>query len=115
MQSGAYKQKITFQKFSVVDDEIGNRISQWKDYRGCYCYANGLSGREYWEAAAVQQETIIEFVMRWKLFFNHLNSKEYRIVFENNVYDIESIDNIQFKNKTVKIRAKFKGNQHDIK
>lgn len=105
MDSGAYRNLIVFQKYEEGFDEIGNPSNEWKDYKKAYAYVNGLSGREYWEAANVQQENTVEFVFRWNPFFDDMNTKQYRILFRGKIYNINLIDNIQYRNKTVKIKA----------
>lgn len=108
MDSGAYRNLVTIQKYVEGFDDIGNPSNKWTDYAQAYGYANSLSGREYWEAANVQQENTVEFVFRWKPFFDVMNTKQYRLVFRGRIYNINMIDNIQFRNKTVKIRAVMK-------
>lgn len=105
MDSGAYRSLVTIQQYVSGFDDIGNPSEEWQDYKTCYAYVNGLSGREYWEAAVVHGEDTVEFVFRWKPFFNSMNTKQYRLLFNGGIYDITSIDNIQFRNKTVKIKA----------
>lgn len=105
MDSGAYRSLVTIQQYVSGFDDIGNPSEEWQDYKTCYAYVNGLSGREYWEAAVVHGENTVEFVFRWKPFFNSMNTKQYRLLFNGGIYDITSIDNIQFRNKTVKIKA----------
>lgn len=105
MDAGAYRGKLVIQKMKSEQDEIGNPLEKWEDYKKCYAYVNGLSGKEYWEAANVQQENTVEFVFRWKPFFDMMDTKQYRILFNEKSYNIRSIDNIRYRNKTVKIRA----------
>lgn len=105
MDSGAYRNRITIQKYFGGKDEIGNPDGSWEDWKEAYAYVNGLSGSEYWEAAAVQQENTVEFVFRWHDFFDVMDTKSYRLMFRGKIYNIKMIDNIQFRNKTVKIRA----------
>lgn len=105
MDSGAYRNLVTIQKYVDGFDNIGNQSHEWQDYRKAYAYVNGLSGREYWEAANVQQENTVEFVFRWKPFFDMMNTKQYRLIFHDRIYNISLIDNIQFRNKTVKVKA----------
>lgn len=109
MHAGAYRHKIEIQKNTPYQDGIGNPKSNWEKFREIYAYVNGLSGNEYWEAAALHAETTLEVVTRWKPFYKEMNSKGYRIVFENEFYDILSIDNIQFNNKIVKMRVQKNG------
>ena len=105
MHAGAYRHKIEIQKNAPYQDSIGNPKSNWEKFREIYAYVNGLSGNEYWEAAVVHAEKTLDIVTRWKPFFKDMNSKNYRVIFENEVYNIVSIDNIQFKNNTVKMRV----------
>lgn len=105
MDSGAYRSLVTIQQYVSGFDDIGNPSEEWQEYKTCYAYVNGLSGREYWEAAVVHGENTVEFVFRWKPFFDSINTKQYRLLFNGGIYDITSIDNIQFRNKTVKIKA----------
>ena len=57
MDSGAYRGLVTFQKYVEGFDEIGNPSHDWQDYKNAYAYVNGLSGREYWEAAVAVSYT----------------------------------------------------------
>lgn len=105
MDAGAYRELVTIQQYIEGFDEIGNPSQEWKDWKKAYSYVNGLSGSEYWEAANVHQENTVEFIFRWKRFFDSMNTKQYRILFNGGIYNISQIDNIQFRNKTVKIKA----------
>ena len=105
MDAGAYRHLITIQKCVVSRDEIGNPTEEWKEYRTAYAYVNGVSGKEYWEAATVQQENTVEFTFRWYPFFDEMDTKQYRLIFKNRVFNINLIDNVQYRNETVKIKA----------
>lgn len=105
MDSGAYRNLVTIQQYVAGSDDIGNPSNEWVPYKQAYAYVNGLSGAEYWEAANVHQEDTVEFVFRWKPFFDSMNTKQFRLLFNGGIYNINLIDNIQFRNKTVKIKA----------
>lgn len=104
MNAGCRKSKITIQvnHDTVVD---GNEIDDWKDYYSCYAYANGLSGTEFWAANALNAESIVVFEVRYCSEIVAMNSIKYRIVFNDQFYDIINIDNVMFLNDNVKIRA----------
>ena len=53
MDAGAYTQKISIEKLSHNYDSIGNPVEEWKPFKKTYAYMNGLSGKEYWEAATL--------------------------------------------------------------
>lgn len=113
MDAGAYRKKVKIQKYVNGFDAIGNPVNEWQDYKSAYAYVNGLSGREYWQAAAVHGENTVEFVFRWKPFFDDMNTKEYRIILNKSIYDINLIDNLAFRNKTVKIKAVAKDGKEE--
>lgn len=105
MEAGAYRNLIVIQKLSVIYDDLRNPIKEWDDWKKVYAYANALSGTERWVASQTHSTGIVEFICRWNVLFDSMNTTEYRILFRNELYDIESIDNIQFRNNTVKIRG----------
>lgn len=111
MDSGAYRELVKIQKYVEGMDEIGNPSDRWKDYKRTYAYVNGLSGVEYWEAANAHQENTVEFVFRWKPFFDEMDTKRYRILFRGKTYDINLIDNIQYRNRMIKIKAVTKNSE----
>lgn len=108
MNAGAYREPITIEKSGYTEDDIGNQIHDWIEYYKGYAYMNNLSGKEYWEAAQTQAENTIMFIMRYHPLFDAMNTKEYRLMHRGNEYNITSIDNVQYKNETVKIRATIK-------
>ena len=68
MNAGAYTQRIAIEKLVRGYDEIGNPVENWEPYKKMYAYMNGLSGKEYWEAATLNAENTVDFVCRWKSF-----------------------------------------------
>nr|DAG74220.1 MAG TPA: Putative head tail adaptor [Bacteriophage sp.] len=105
MEAGAYTQKISIEKLSHSYDSIGNPIEEWKLFKKTYAYMNGLSGKEYWEAATLNAENTVDFVCRWKKFFDVMDTTNYRIVWKGKKFNIKTIDNVQFRNEIVKLRA----------
>lgn len=99
------RERIMIQKSSTKKDGTGNHTLVWSDHYKCYSYVNNLSGKEYWEAKQVNAETEIDFVIRYCSEVSGLDTEHFRIVFRGNLYNISFIDNVQYKNKTVKIRA----------
>lgn len=105
MRIGEWKEKITLQKSKAVVDSNGNHILKWEDWYRCSAYVNNLSGKEYWEAAQVNAQTDVYFIIRYCSEVKQLNSECYRVVFRNQLYNITFVDNIQYQNKRVKLRA----------
>lgn len=109
MNAGAYREPVTIQKSSVTVDGIGNHTAKWDEYYRGYAYMNNLSGSEYWEAAQTQSENTVMFILRYHPILAEIGTKGYRLVHRGKQYDITSIDNVKYKNETIKIRAKAKG------
>lgn len=103
MQIGSMRERILIQKRTVRTDAIGNRSSIWEDYAKRWAYANHISGREYWEAAQVQAEDNIYFLIRCDSSTKRMDTVNYRIVFRGETYNIRAIDNILYRDKTLKI------------
>lgn len=108
MNAGAYRELVVIEKSGYAEDDIGNQIPSWTEYYRGYAYMNNLSGSEYWEAAQTQSQNTIMFVFRYHPLLGAMNTKEYRLVHWGKAYNITSIDNVQYKNETVKIRATAK-------
>ncbi len=109
MNAGAYREPVTIEKCQYSGDEIGNQAPAWTvHYRG-YAYVNNLSGSEYWAAAQTQAQDTVVFIMRHHPLLAVINTREYRLIHRGRAYNITSIDNVQYKNETVKLRTTVKG------
>ena len=105
MRIGRMNQRITFQHRDVSVNENGFSSEVWDDFYSCSAYVNSLSGSEYWAAHAVQAETTKVFTIRYCQSVASIDPKNYRIIFQNNVYDITNIDIVRYENDMVKIKA----------
>ena len=108
MNAGAYREPVTIEKSGYTEDESGNQVPVWAEYYRGYAYMNNLSGTEYWEAAQTQAQNTVMFIMRFHPLLSAMNTREYRLMHRGKAYNITSIDNVQYKNETVKIRATAK-------
>ncbi len=97
--------QITFQKNSVVVDEIGNHRNEWMDVYSCYATVSGESPNENTDAGMVVDDSKIDFTVRWCREVAAMTSTEYRIKYEGVLYNILGIDHMNFKKKTVKFKC----------
>lgn len=104
MNPGELRHRITIKKLKKIKVNGFDDV-KWEDYKTVWAGVNNLFGKEYWEAKAIQSENTIEFVIRFSKDVGILNSKEYRIVFNNKIYNITFVDNIKYQNKWLKIKA----------
>lgn len=106
MEIGAMNRRITIQKHEVLVDSIGNHTSKWSDFYSCFSYVNLASGREYGSAPDTVSEDTLVFTIRWCRKISDMNSKEYRIAYGGQNYDITVIDDVQFRHEKLKLTAK---------
>ncbi len=93
---GKLNKRITIQKLSLTTDEYGNQIQQWSDFYTCWAAVSGINNREYWQARRQNEENILNFQIRHSKELKDINKTDYRIIFDNRIFDISFIDNLQF-------------------
>ena len=81
--------RITFQKNEVVTDKIGNHKNAWSDFYSCYATVSGEGGSEKAVAGLVVEDSDISFT----------------VLFDGAVYNIVSIDHMNFKKKCLKFKC----------
>lgn len=108
MNAGAYRELVVIEKCSHTEDDVGNQLATWQEHYRGYAYMNNLSGSEYWEAAQTQAQNTVMFILRYHPRLLAINTREYRLLHRGREYNITSIDNVQYKNETIKIRATVK-------
>lgn len=104
MNIGRLNKRITIQRSIDGDDEHGISREQWIDLKNVWSAINNLHGKEYWEAKKYEAENTVEFIIRY-LACKDLSVKD-RIQYNGKLYNIISIDNVLYKNETLKIKAK---------
>lgn len=97
--------RITFEK-RTMDNSSGFEVEKWVKYKTVWCSANNLYGQEWFRAKEVAMENTITFVMMYNAsLVKNINTKDYRIIFNKKIYNIESIDNVKYENEEIKIRG----------
>lgn len=105
MKISLLNQKILIQKLDVKTDNIGNQIDNWKDYVSVFTTISGQSPNESIQNGAIWDVGSINFTLRYQKKLEYIDSKNYRIIFRNEIYDIKGIDYLSFKKKVIKINA----------
>ena len=96
---------ITFQKNAVVVDAIGNHKNEWTDFYSCYATVSGAGGKEASAAGTVVDDSDISFTVRYCRKVSELNNTEFRVLFDGEIYNILSVDHMNFKRKSIKIKC----------
>lgn len=104
MRISGLNHKITFEK-RVVENVNGFEIEKWIKYRNVWASANGLFGSEYYRAKEVGEQNTVQFEIYYSHSLSNLNTKDYRIIFRKQIYDIEYLDNVRFENESIKVKA----------
>ncbi len=99
------RRKIIIQQKIVEENEVGDPMEQWVDWKPMWAERNSLWGADYYAAAAVHEEHTVEFVVRCAPFLRDLSSALHRILFDGRAYDIKHIDYLQDDDMWIKIKA----------
>lgn len=101
----AYRERIIIQKLTIKKDKNANHIKKWSDYYKCYAYVNNLSGSEYYEAKKTNTQHDVIFSIRYSSETKDIDSVNFRVIFRGKPYNITFVDNVMYKNQTIKLRA----------
>ena len=105
MKISLLNEKILFQKNSVVSDVIGNRKNVWEDYYSCFATIGGESRNEKAEAGQTIDDVGITFTVRYCSQLVDIVSTGFRILFRGEIYNILSVDHMNYKKKSLKFRC----------
>ena len=105
MKISAMNVKIIFQENCTIIDKIGNHINEWRDYYTCHATVTGESGTEDFTAGEIVENIDIAFTVRYCKKVSAITSTNFRIVFNNELYDIVLIDHFSYKNQAVKFKC----------
>ena len=107
MSIGSMRERIVIQRKTITTDDIGQKIDVWEDFLACRAYANGLSGKEYFEAMRVNAENTVVFTIRYNPKFTaNLDPINYRILWNGKEYNLDNVDNVQYRNMYIKLRGR---------
>lgn len=101
MAIGDLRHGITFQKLTTSVNENGFEEEAWQDYKTVWASVSNLSEREYYQAAAIQAEKTVKFLIR---YIEGIDT-DMRILFKGKQFNISSIDNMKYVNKYIEIKA----------
>ena len=86
----------------TVSMEHGISRERWETVFTCWCGVEPLSGKEFWEAAAINRENEVRFTIRYRKDV----SGEMRIRSDGIVYDITSIIDKNNRHEALEILAR---------
>lgn len=102
MNPGLLRHRITIQEHTETINENGFPEETWQDKHYLWAMIKTLQGREYYQAAATQNENTVRFVVRYTAGI----TPDMRILHKGRTFDIVSVINDDEMNKTLTIMAK---------
>lgn len=105
MDAALLNVKIVFQKNEVVVDAIGNHKNEWADYYSCHATVSGEGGSEKAVAGLLVEDSDLAFTVRYCKKAAEVTTDGYRIKFGDALYNIASIDHMNYKKKSLKYKC----------
>lgn len=99
MRSGNLKNKVAFETYAETQNDFGEVIKGYSDFKTVYASIVPLSGKEYFSAQQINAE--ISHKIECRYFAGVLPTM--RIVYGTRIFNIESVINIREANKTLQI------------
>ena len=109
MNIAGLRVRITIQKNETVVDRYGNHTSSWTDFFSCWATAvtSGLSASEEESAGHTVEADRLDITVRWSSETAAVNSRQYRILLGERVYNILSIDEMGFRHNSRKFHTEL--------
>ena len=103
-------ERITIQQSKHMTDKVGNHRNAWVDYYTCFAYASTFEAQEDEGEVTAEQKSVV-FTVRWCSEVNKLTSTGFRILFRGELYDITSVDPMNYDKKTIKLHCRLERRQ----
>lgn len=91
-------------------DKVGNHRNAWVDYYTCFAYASTFEAQEDEGEVTAEQKSVV-FTVRWCSEVNKLTSTGFRVLFRGELYDITSVDPMNYGKKTIKLHCRLERRQ----
>ena len=101
--------RITIQRNETVVDQYGNHKSIWNDWFTCWATgsSSGRSSDEKEAAGHTVEENRVDFTIRWCSETAAIDTKHYRVLLGDRIYDITSVDQMDFRRQSLKLHTKL--------
>lgn len=93
----------------MVTDSIGNRTDVWTNWYTCRATLSGESGSEENVAGQTVDGTSCAFTVRYCSNVKYVNSEEYRVIYNGEIYNITGVDHLNNRRKAIKLRCSKAG------
>lgn len=105
---GSLRYRIVLQTYtSTTSAATGQQVRSWSDSETVWADVKWSSGTEDEKNDVIVQTQKVEFTVRYR---SAINANDYRIKFENELYDIESVEQIDAFKTWLRLRCKKRDN-----
>ncbi|MDP2768359.1 MAG: phage head closure protein [Giesbergeria sp.] len=105
MKAGQLDQRVTVERFTSTEDELGQPIETWAPLFTCWAAVEPLTGREYLAAAAAVSEVTAKIRMRFRPWM----TSQDRVIHDGTIYQIESLIDVRSGNRELVLMCKALG------
>ena len=105
MKAGQLDQRVTVERFSRTEDELGQPIESWAPLFTCWAAVEPLTGREFIAAQAAQSEVTARIRMRFRPWM----TAEDRVIHNGTTYNIVSLVDVRSENRELVLMCKAVG------
>ena len=105
MKSGDLNQRISVERFTSTQDELGQPIEAWAPLFTCWAAVEPLTGREFIAAQAAQSEVTARIRMRFRPWM----TAQDRVIHNGTIYMIESLIDVRSENRELVLMCKAVG------
>ena len=98
---------IQIEKNSVIRDRYGNHKNAWVPFYACHATVSAEAPTESSEAGLIIDGSKVDFTVRYCSAATMVTSTEYRIVFNDQVYNILGVDHMNYRRQSVKYRCQM--------
>lgn len=95
-------ERITVEKNTTVKDKVGNHVNTWEEYFSCFTYASTYEAEER-SGEVTTEERTVAFSVRYCSELKNLNSTNFRIRFHGEIYNIRSVDMMNYQRREIKL------------
>ena len=105
MRAGQLDQRVTVERFTSTQDELGQPIESWAPLFTCWAAVEPLTGREFIAAQAAVSEVTARIRMRFQPWM----TAQDRVVHNGTTYGIESLVDVRSENRELVLMCKAVG------
>lgn len=106
IRAGDLTRLITVQQRSTIADSFGQQLTSWTDVKQIYAAIQPLSGRELFQAQAIQSEITHSITVRYDdIFLDPKIVATYRLNYKNRLFDITAANNFDEGDRVMTLLA----------